>query len=328
MTPAIPLALHTNSDVAVRHASRPQINLDPQLRFKPVDFEAMVHIWPLLALSPSRTCDFSYGGLLIWAPLFGYEYAVTDNSVFIRGRLEGDFAKTAFSLPAGEMPLGDSLRLLGRHARLQGECLRLSAVPEYALPEIMPLKPSRVVELPDWADYMYDITVLATLTGKKMAKKRNHVNKFEATFPDAELRDLTAANIPEALQLLKYINASAPDVTDIARAERQLCADTLALMAHHDTPMRGAILYANGKPAAFTVGDIKGDTLFIHIEKADRAVPGAYEAINKYFASRMLAAHPELRYVNREDDAGDPGLRYAKRSYHPLALLKKFDVTF
>lgn len=312
----------------MRHMSRPQVNLDPQLRFKPVCFEAMKHIWPLLALSPSRTCDFSYGGLLIWAPLFGYEYAVTDNTLFIRGRLEGDFSKAAFSLPSGEMPLRESLRLLGRGARLRGESLRLSAVPEYALPEVMSLKPSRVVELPDWADYMYDITLLATLAGKKMAKKRNHVNKFEASCPDAELHCMTAANIPDALRLLDSINASAPDVPYIARAERQLCADTLALMAGHDTPMYGAILYAQGRPVAFTVGDIKGDTLFIHIEKADRAVPGAYEAINKYFAARMLASHPGLRYVNREDDAGDPGLRYAKRSYHPLAMLKKFDVTF
>lgn len=304
----------------------PQLRFETA-RFEAVDFEAMARIWPRLALSPGRTCDFSYGGLLIWAPLFGYEYAVLRDTLFIRGRLEGDLSIPAYSLPTGRMPLRESLHLLRDYARSRGESLRLSAVPEFALPEIMALDPASVVEQPDWADYLYDITALSTLKGKKMAKKRNHVNKFEASYPDAELHDLTAANIPDALALLDGINASEPDVAEIARAERVLCADTLALMAARDTPMCGAILYAQGRPAAFTVGDIKGDTLFIHIEKADRATTGAYEAINKYFASRMLAAHPELRYVNREDDAGDPGLRRAKESYHPLALLKKFDVT-
>ena len=114
----------------------------------------------------------------------------------------------------------------------------------------------------------------------------------------------------------------------MAANERMLCASALKIMATHNTQMQGAILYVDEQPVAFTVGDIKGDTLFIHLEKADRGVAGAYEAINKYFAATILAANPHLRYVNREDDAGDAGLRKAKESYHPVAKLKKFDITF
>ena len=92
--------------------------------------------------------------------------------------------------------------------------------------------------------------------------------------------------------------------------------------------MHGAILMAEGKPCAVTVGDVKGDTLFVHIEKALREFPGSYEMINKAFAARMLELHPALRYVNREDDAGDEGLRQAKESYHPVDILKKYNVIF
>ena len=55
-------------------------------------------------------------------------------------------------------------------------------------------------------------------------------------------------------------------------------------------------------------------------------VAGAGETVNRFFAARMLERHPELLYINREDDAGDPGLRYAKESYHPIYKLKKYNV--
>ena len=82
-----------------------------------------------------------------------------------------------------------------------------------------------------------------------------------------------------------------------------------------------------GKVVAFTVAEIIGDTLIVHIEKMNHDVSGAGESINKLFAAEMLMRYPGLKYINREDDAGDPGLRKAKQSYHPAAMLRKFNVT-
>ena len=56
---------------------------------------------------------------------------------------------------------------------------------------------------------------------------------------------------------------------------------------------------------------------------ADRAYKGAYQYINRAFVRHMLEG-ASFRFVNREDDAGDEGLRQAKLSYIPAFLAYKY----
>ncbi|MDE6611839.1 MAG: phosphatidylglycerol lysyltransferase domain-containing protein, partial [Muribaculaceae bacterium] len=106
---------------------------------------------------------------------------------------------------------------------------------------------------------------------------------------------------------------------------REQCLDVLGNYSHYG--MEGAMLRdGSGEIVAFTAGEIIGDTLVLHIEKMRHSVAGAGETINQLFAGRMLERHPGLLYINREDDAGDPGLRYAKESYHPAFKLRKYNV--
>ncbi|MCM1319062.1 MAG: phosphatidylglycerol lysyltransferase domain-containing protein [Muribaculaceae bacterium] len=300
----------------------------PDLVFQPVTPEVMPSLWRYLIHEDGRTCDFSYGGLLIWTPLFGYEYAIYRDTLFIKGRLEGDMSKVAFFLPLGKLSVAESYEVLRRWCKSHNQTLRFSAIPEYVVDDYRMLGPSSITEQPNWADYLYEIEPLATLSGKKMAKKRNHVNKFESTYPNHEFRILTPELIPDALAVLDEASLESADDSHMARTERDLCHTTLSQMQQYSLPMIGGVLYADGQPVAFTIGDVKHDTLYVHIEKAVRDVPGAYEAVNKYFANTMLNHFPSLKYVNREDDAGSPGLRFAKESYHPVCLLKKYDIAF
>ena len=86
----------------------------------------------------------------------------------------------------------------------------------------------------------------------------------------------------------------------------------------------GIILYAEaGYPVAFAMGNrISGDTFDVNFEKAFADVQGAYPMINREFARHIHEHHPEIRYLNREDDMGVEGLRKAKESYHPIFLEK------
>ena len=73
------------------------------------------------------------------------------------------------------------------------------------------------------------------------------------------------------------------------------------------------------------MGDLlSADTYDVHFEKAYGELQGAYAMINREFARRVRQRHPQVRYLNREDDMGVEGLRKAKESYYPDLMVEKF----
>lgn len=296
------------------------------LDFKPISHHDMPDVWKILQREQGRTTDFSYGGVLMWVDYFKYEYAIVNDTLFIKGRVESDISKPAFSLPIGKMPLDYSVAVLKEYCSINNLSLEFSAIPEYAVKDFQPLNPKSIEPLNNWSDYLYDAQSLATLSGKKYGKKRNHINQFVAAFPDYKFETLSPDNIHDTIRFMDKIDAEG-DSSPMAITERALNRKMLQIMLDGDSLLIGAMLRdTNGEVLAFTIGDIKGDTLFVHIEKSLRNVPGGFEMINKCFASHIISAHPEIKYINREDDSGDPGLRKAKESYHPVELLKKFNI--
>ena len=73
---------------------------------------------------------------------------------------------------------------------------------------------------------------------------------------------------------------------------------------------------------AFSLGAPLTETVFdVHFERAREDVAGAYAAVNRSFARQIRENHPDIRFLNREEDMGLAGLRRAKLSYHPDRLL-------
>lgn len=301
--------------------------LADKLVFRPITSADMPAIWNILKEEPGRTTDFSYGGVLMWVDVFKYEYAILNDTLFIKGRVENDISTVAFSLPVGAMDLTSSIAIFKEYCRRHELSLIFSAVPEYALDNLRQAGAREISPIDDMADYLYSAESLSTLSGKKYGKKRNHVNQFLAAYPDWSVEPLTPLNADEALRFMDEIDAEGDNVP-MAVAERKLNREVLRNIMDGDAVYMGIILRGKGEMLGFTVGDIKGDTLFVHIEKALREAPGAFEMINKTFAAMVTADHPEIKFINREDDSGDMGLRLAKQSYHPVEMLKKYNVLF
>lgn len=303
-----------------RHSVRSAGCLD----FRQMTVADLPEILPFLQKAPWRTCDFTAGGMLMWVDYFRYSFCIVDGTLFVKGLAEDDVSLPAFSMPIGQMPVDRAVALIREYCRANAVEPRLSAVPEEALPLLMPLNPKSVTELTDWADYLYDAVSLATLSGKKLNKKRNHVNRFMADNPGYSFDPLDHTNIGAVRAFHDGLVLPA-DKPVMAEYERMQV--TRVLDAPEAYPFEGAVLSVPGRGVvAFTLGEVIGDTLHVHIEKMDHEVAGAGETINRLFAEMMLGRHPEIAYINRQDDAGDPGLRRAKESYHPLRLLRKFNV--
>ena len=117
----------------------------------------------------------------------------------------------------------------------------------------------------DSADYVYESEKLATLSGKKLHGKRNHINKFKKTY-NYEYTPITADRIRECLDLeAEWCKANNCDQHEGTGNERR--ALIYALHNFDALGLTGGILHVEGKIAAFTFGmPINQDTFGVHVE--------------------------------------------------------------
>ena len=266
--------------------------------------------------SGRRNCNYTFANLVGWKFLFGTEVCVLEKAVVLRYTFEGKRAymvctSEALSTELIEALLDDShgdLTLIGLE---DSQVVQLSARPS---------KYSISVE-PDRAeyDYIYRRTDLATLHGKHLDAKRNHIHRFRAEHPDFEYRPLTPEFFDECRQLTEIWQARTKSqaVSDTIDAEKQAMETIFSNWA--PLGMIGGSIFVDGRMVAFTYGSaVTTDTFDVCVEKADRHVEGAFAIINQQFAEHL----PEqYLFINREEDMGIPGLRQAKLSYHPEILL-------
>lgn len=294
------------------------------LEFQPVTLASITEIKPYFVCQDYRTCDFTEGGLFMWASYFNYEYAIFEDTLFIKGSAEDNLKELSFAVPIGKLSLKQSLPLLATYCIRQNIPFVLSAVPEKVAFELQGNFAGRIEELRDWADYLYEAGSLATLTGHKYNKKRNRVNKFRNTYPDFEYQRMDEHNREEVKNFFRDFRQAFEKDNMLFDYEESMVQ--VVLDHYKKFNFEGGIIKVAGKTVAFTVGEIVGDTLFVHIEKALREYDGVYEMINQQFARDIVQRYEKVRYINREEDVGDEGLRQAKLSYNPVAVLNKYNV--
>jgi hypothetical protein len=295
------------------------------LDFKTLGLEHIDLLRPYFARNLCRICDCTIGGTFIWRDLFGTEFAIVDDILYLKVKyLTGDIA---FTPPRGD-PCAEkeAYDRIVRYCRENGCVPRLCAVSENRLEKIKALYPgARAVTDKAWSDYLYLSDDIKNLAGRHYSGQRNHINKFLREYPDWRFDRLDAANLGElrdffARYAQEHINEY-PDYPAYIEGNFK----TLEVLDNNDKyAMLGGMLRLNGQIVGASLGEVIGDTLFIHIEKSRTEFLGSYPMLVNQFAK--MFATGDITHINREEDDGVEGLRTSKLSYHPTALLDKYVV--
>lgn len=289
------------------------------ISFKPLQLEDVQTIKPFFERAGSYACDCTIGGTFIWRDFFGTHYAIIGETLFFRVRYLGGV--TAYTIPQGG-DLEESLCRLRRHCRDIGEQLIFCTVSEKDLLFLKSRLDCCACAERDWFDYLYNAEDLSTFVGKRYNGQRNHINFFKKSYTDYSFEVITAENLPDVFDFYdRYTQITHKDSKIFLEDQRKVY-EVLANFEAYG--MLGGAIRVDGDIIAFALGEIFGDTLFVHIEKADICFRGAYQMIVREFSSHFCTEG--INFINREDDAGDEGLRKSKLSYHPCRLIEKYTV--
>ena len=291
------------------------------LEFRNIELNDIPIVKPYFQYATDRLCDFSVGGIFMWRETFDIRYAIQDGMLFT----EQSYLDSGplFSPPLGERPV-EGYELLRRHCEERGVPLRLCLLSDVTRTRLPDIGNWEVRESVNWGDYLYPAEQMRTLGGRRLAGQRNHINYFTKTWPDYSVERITKENLPSVRALLERYKADTLKKSEMFYEEVSGDEEVLDHFDEYDFP--GLCLKVDGVAVAFAMGEVVGDTLHVHIEKADRNFRGAYQMIVREFARAYAVG--EVMYINREDDSGDEGLRTSKLSYHPCEILKKYTAVY
>ncbi|MEO2240088.1 phosphatidylglycerol lysyltransferase domain-containing protein [Dorea sp. YH-dor226] len=296
-----------------------------EVQFKRAQLEDKEIITRYFTNHTSRSCERTFANVFLWSRKYPVTWAIVEQALVFKSE---DEEHLAFAFPAGEPEnVKKALEVLMQYSAQRNVPFQMyNVTPEYyaQLEEWYPGR-FQIEYVRDDADYVYESEKLATLSGKKLHGKRNHINKFKATYEGRwSYEKMTRDNVEDCFQMaLKWREENGCEEDSEKRSEMCVTLNSLRLL--EELELTGGVLRIDDEVVAFTIGEpICKDTFVVHIEKAFADVQGAYPMINQQFVEHECMNY---RYINREEDTGSEGLRKAKLSYRPAFMVEKGYVT-
>ena len=292
------------------------------LTFEDYSLASLQKVLPYIKNNDPTINDLTAGSLFLWQVDTDLSFCVWNDTLVVCQRV-GE--QPAFCYPMGADPDGMIDELLS-YVKEKGLPLRFFAVDDRTLEKI---KGDDRLHAPMWAcderwsDYIYSFTEAKTFAGRKYSGQRNHINKFKKQYGEPDLRFLRKEDLSALEKMLAEYEDEHPDAGLLERIELSQTRKLLAV--YEKIGLLAVGLFVKGEIAAFAIGEVVGNTLFIHVEKALRRFEGAYPTIYSGFVRLVDALFDRpLQYIDREDDSGDMGLRTSKMQYHPIEKRGKY----
>lgn len=268
----------------------------------------------------SRSCDFTVGGVLLWKDYFSYELAEINDSLLLKGQDPSD-GSYMFHAPVGNMEVDELITFARDYCRKQRSKGKI-LIPEYLDPSVLNDVDSNFeIEFDQsWMEYLYKVEQFTEFAGRKMEKKRNHLNYFIKNYSPYEVCEIKSEAIEDLVQFTLAFEAVH---SDSPLELYESCQMIEGLRNWIDYNFDGILIRKEGRVLGYSFGEKVGDTFVLHAEKGNIKYRGIYQVLSSEMCKYCCRKYPEIKWLNREDDMGDEGLRKSKLSYHPQLLIGK-----
>lgn len=278
---------------------------------RPLDLSDKPLLDSLFQQLQPRVSELTFAGLFLFREAHKYRLARVNSSLVILGQ---GYDGLGYFLPplGGDIPAALTLLFAAGEELYGADELFAEAYLGSGQQEVSADRNS--------FDYLYLREELAKLPGNRFHKKKNRINYFMARHEHVT-DSLSARHLDGCLALLNDWGRTA-EVERKRSFRLELDATAEALVKADLLGLEGVVVTVAGIVKAFAVGErLNSETAVCHFEKADPFMEGLSQLVNREFAARLFQ---ECRFINREQDLGEPGLRNAKLSYHPQELVKKY----
>lgn len=294
------------------------------LQFKKIEIDDVRIMTPYYSMRKNITCDSVFLESYIWKDFYNVKFAIWEEKAILWLMENGGHCFSAMPL-CREEDLPGAFHAIEEYFNEElGYPLVINLADEYAVQYLkLPEERYFVQEQVDARDYLYTGESLKTLSGKKLHKKKNHLNAFLRRYEGHyQYRTLCCSDSHYVWTFLdRWREQKGEAVEEHLDSEVKGIHDILKNCSNLNIRMGG--VFIDGGLEAFTIGSYNPveNMAVIHIEKADPEINGLYQYINRQF---LIEEFPDVEWVNREDDLGIEGLRKAKMSYNPADFARKY----
>jgi len=270
-------------------------------------------------------CENTAANFIMWRCMYETSIYYDEKYAILRTRTD---CKTSYSFMAEKKDYEKAVNRILEECMCRNIPFRIQYADENMKNELEKLFPDYFMYEHDrnYSDYVYLQSDLAMLAGKKFHAKRNHCNKFLMQYPNAVVEEINDGNKAECCEMnenwCKINNVDSENAGKVIRHE--FCAVKEGFDHFDELGLFGICVRIDGKIVAFTMGSEKNSEMFVtHFEKGYYEYDGVYAFINREMAKRL----DKYKYINREEDCGEEGLRKAKISYNQVYMIDKYVVT-
>ncbi len=289
------------------------------MQFTRLDKDNIEQLKEFLACSEISFCDISLGAKFMWRDEYVIDFCIVNDTLIMKETCS-EYSDVFYYPMGADVDVG--LLAIENYCRKNFKDLVFCCIDDRTAEKLQ----SRYFDLSvyhdrDWDDYIYPAEQFKTYAGKKLSGQRNHVNKFKKLYPDYSFKVVEKSDIPKIEEFLEKYKHN-PNVTAGALEEVEIAKEYLENCFRLD--QLAGVIIVDDQIVALSIGEIVGETLVVHVEKGLIGYAGVYPLMAQEFARAFC--NQKVKFINREEDCGDLGLRTSKTQYHPCEIKNKNSV--